>query len=51
MPHHLINFIKTVNPEHLIPIHTEQPHFFETFFRNSDINIIIPTKYEPINLQ
>lgn len=50
MPHHLINFINAVNPEHLIPIHTEHPLFFKNFFENSEINVIIPNKYGKIDL-
>ncbi len=30
MPHHLINFINSVNPKYLIPVHTEHPHFFKS---------------------
>jgi ribonuclease J len=34
MPHHLINFINAVNPEYLIPIHTEHSLFFKHLFKN-----------------
>jgi len=50
MPHHLINFIKSVNPEYLIPVHTEHPHFFKKFFRTSEINVIVPVINEKIDL-
>ena len=50
MPHHLINFINSVNPKYLIPVHTEHPHFFKTFFKNSDINVIILDKNDKFDL-
>ena len=50
MPHHLINFINSVNPEYLIPIHTERPLFFRDFFINSKIKVLIPNKNGKINL-
>jgi len=50
MPHHLINFINSVNPEYLIPVHTEHPHFFKTFFENSEIEVIVPDKNEKFDL-
>ena len=50
MPHHLINFINLVNPVNLIPVHTEHPHFFKTFFKNSDIEVIVLNKNEKFNL-
>lgn len=50
MPHHLINFINTVNPKYLIPVHTEHPHFFKTFFKNSEIEVLVPNKNDKIDL-
>ena len=50
MPHHLINFINSVNPKYLIPVHTEHPHFFKTFFKNSDIDVIILNKNDKFDL-
>jgi len=44
MPHHLINFINSVNPEYLIPVHTEHPQFFKTFFEKSELKVIVPDK-------
>jgi len=50
MPHHLINFINSVNPEYLIPVHTEHPHFFKTFFEKSEIEVIVPDKNDKFDL-
>ncbi|MFX0011538.1 MAG: MBL fold metallo-hydrolase RNA specificity domain-containing protein, partial [Candidatus Hermodarchaeota archaeon] len=50
MPHHLINFINSINPEYLIPIHTEQPLFFKSLFKNTGINVILPTKSSRFDL-
>ena len=50
MPHHLINFINSVNPEYLIPVHTEYPHFFKTFFEKSEIEVIVPDKNDKFDL-
>jgi len=50
MPHHLIRFIEQINPEFLIPIHTEHPEFFKNFFKDSEIRTILPEKYNPIVL-
>ena len=50
MPHHLINFINSVNPEYLIPVHTEHPHFFKTFFEKSEIEVIVPEKNDKFDL-
>lgn len=40
--HDLINFIYEVNPKYVIPIHTEHTMFFERFFQNSNIKVLIP---------
>jgi len=50
MPHHLINFINSVNPEYLIPVHTDHPHFFKRFFNNSEINVIVLDKNDTFDL-
>ncbi len=51
MPHHLINFIQIIRPDYLIPVHSDQPHFFKTFFKNSEINVILPNKNDRFELQ
>jgi ribonuclease J len=50
MPHHLINFINSVNPKYLIPVHTEHPHFFKTFFKNSEIDVIVLNKNDKFDM-
>ncbi len=49
-PHDIINFIDEIKPKVLIPIHTEHPKFFQKLFQNSDIQVILPSKNEPIRL-
>ncbi len=49
-PHDLINFIDSIRPEMLIPIHTKHSEFFKNLFRNSDIKVIVPEKYSVINI-
>ncbi len=50
MPHHLINFINSVNPKYLIPVHTEHPHFFKTLFIDSDIEVLVLEKNDRFDL-
>ncbi|MFX0075342.1 MAG: MBL fold metallo-hydrolase [Candidatus Hermodarchaeota archaeon] len=50
MPHHLINFINSVNPEYLVPVHTEHPNFFMNLFDNSEIKVVIPIKNDKLDL-
>jgi len=38
-PHDIINFVKQVKPENLIPIHTSHKKFFKELFKSSDIKI------------
>lgn len=40
--HDLINFINKVNPQFLIPVHTEYTSFFIKFFKDSEITVIRP---------
>ena len=49
-PHDIINFIEGVQPEILIPIHTEHPEFFERLFQNSKIKVLLPAKNTPVNI-
>ena len=50
MPHDLYNFIIDVKPTILIPIHTERAEFFNNLFRNLEIEVLIPAKYEKISI-
>ncbi|MCK4384447.1 MAG: hypothetical protein KAW66_14195, partial [Candidatus Lokiarchaeota archaeon] len=50
MPHHLINFINSVNPKYLIPVHTEHTHFFKTLFNDSDIEVLVLEKNDRFDL-
>ncbi|MHA1933164.1 MAG: MBL fold metallo-hydrolase RNA specificity domain-containing protein, partial [Promethearchaeota archaeon] len=47
-PHEIINLIEEIKPKFLIPIHTEHPKFFEKLFQNSEIEVILPTKNNPV---
>jgi len=39
-PHDIYKYIKEINPQNLIPIHTEHSEFFTKLFENEDINVI-----------
>ena len=43
-PRDLLNVAKDISPEKLIPIHTENPGFFERGLAGTDISIDTPTK-------
>ena len=47
-PHDIINLIEEINPEYLIPIHTEHPDYFKKAFANSDIKVILPKQNEGV---
>ncbi|MHA2008539.1 MAG: MBL fold metallo-hydrolase [Promethearchaeota archaeon] len=49
-PHDLIRYIKEINPENLIPIHTNHGELFEKLFRGEAIKIIIPIREIPIEI-
>ncbi|MBY8992191.1 MAG: hypothetical protein KGD58_15710 [Candidatus Lokiarchaeota archaeon] len=48
--HDLIRFVNEINPEYLIPIHTNYPEAFEKIFRNENIKIILPIREIPIEV-
>jgi len=50
MPHHLINFINKINPEYVIPVHTDHPEFFKRFFNKSTLKIFLPNKYDSFEM-
>ena len=39
-PHDIYNYVKEINPEFLIPVHTEYPRMFEKLFKNKGINVL-----------
>ncbi|MFW9873439.1 MAG: MBL fold metallo-hydrolase RNA specificity domain-containing protein [Candidatus Thorarchaeota archaeon] len=41
--HDLIRLIHEINPEKLIPIHTNYPKLFEKIFKIENMKIIFPT--------
>ena len=49
-PHDLINFIKEVKPQYLIPIHTEHPEFFGKMFDKTNINVVQAELNKPISI-
>ena len=48
--HDLIRFINEIEPEYLIPIHTNYPEAFEKIFRNENIKIVLPIREIPIEV-
>jgi ribonuclease J len=50
MPHHLINFINKVYPEYIIPVHTDHPEFFKTYFNKSSFKVLLLNKNETFEL-
>ena len=50
-PHDIINLIEEVNPEYLIPIHTEHPDYFKKAFANTDIKVILPEQNEGVDFK
>ncbi|MBN1215973.1 MAG: MBL fold metallo-hydrolase [Candidatus Lokiarchaeota archaeon] len=47
--HDLINFVKSINPMHLIPVHTEYSEFIKLLFSKYDIDTIIGEKNKIIS--
>jgi len=48
--HALIDFIDQVNPEKIIPIHTEHPELFVKLFVKNKADVILPKQYDSIEL-
>ncbi len=46
----LLEIARQINPEILIPVHGEQPHFYRDRLGNSGINIVLPTVGEAIEV-
>ena len=49
-PHDIIRFVDELNPEKLIPIHTEHAEFFQKLFNNQEMEIILPIPVIPIEI-
>lgn len=47
-PHDIISYIQKLDPLNVIPIHTEHPQFFKSLFRNYNIKIHLPERYESV---
>jgi ribonuclease J len=48
--HDLIRFINEINPEKLIPVHTNYPELFGKLFKDEKMKIILPTIEVPIDI-
>lgn len=48
-PHDIISYILKLNPQHVIPIHTEHPEFFRSLFRNYDMKIHLLERYDSLS--
>ncbi len=40
--HDIYKFVKEIEPQHLLPIHTRYSGLFKKLFKNTDINVIVP---------
>ena len=49
-PHDIIKLVQEINPERIMPIHTNYAEFFMKLFKNYDIKVILPNLKEPIEL-
>ena len=49
-PHDIIRFVTEINPQKLIPIHTEHPDFFGKLFREKRPEVILPYRGVPIEI-
>lgn len=46
----LLNIVREINPGILIPVHSEQPHFYADQLASSDITVTLPTLGKPIQI-
>lgn len=49
-PHDIIRFVNEINPEKLIPIHTEHPDFFRKLFKGERLEVVLPIYNIPIDI-
>ncbi|MFW9782888.1 MAG: MBL fold metallo-hydrolase [Candidatus Heimdallarchaeota archaeon] len=48
--HDLIRYINEINPETLIPIHTNHAELFEKLFKDENLEVILPIREVPVSL-
>ncbi|MCL5036073.1 MAG: MBL fold metallo-hydrolase [Chloroflexi bacterium] len=46
----LLEAVREINPEILIPVHTEDPGWFERELKNDKIRVVLPVRGEPIKI-
>ena len=44
----LVDIIRQVNPQRLIPIHTESPEYFQVELAHADIEVVLPACDSPL---
>ena len=49
-PHDIIRFVDEINPENLIPIHTEHAEFFQKLFLDLKMKVVLPVPFIPIEI-
>ncbi|KXB07716.1 hypothetical protein AKJ51_00385 [candidate division MSBL1 archaeon SCGC-AAA382A20] len=50
MPHELKSVIREINPETVIPIHTERPSLYESYISDLDIEFVSPELNEKVSI-
>lgn len=45
----LIDIIRQIRPQQLVPIHTEKPQFFEEELEYDDIEVVLPAPGRPLH--
>ncbi|MFX1324689.1 MAG: MBL fold metallo-hydrolase RNA specificity domain-containing protein [Promethearchaeota archaeon] len=48
--HDLIRYINEIYPENLISVHTNHAELFKKLFRNEKLEVILPIREVPVNL-
>ena len=44
----LLGIIRQIRPQKLVPIHTENPRFFQDELAQGDIEVVLPSSYRPL---
>ena len=47
----LIDIIRKIHPQRLVPIHTENPGFFQEKLAHSDIEVVLPACGRPLQFE